>query len=89
MVVSLIWFAEVLRKYLWDFYDGKRLNQDAKTADQQEYLEKTILKLNYKSFTQIVLLGANHYIPFMQLKSTDRRTIIEDLLWYSDFLCNE
>ena len=62
------------------FIDGKRLNQDAKTADQQEYLEKTILKLNYKSFTQIVLLGANHYIPFMQLKSVDRRTIIEDLL---------
>jgi DNA repair exonuclease SbcCD ATPase subunit len=62
------------------FIDDKRLNQDAKTADQQEYLEKTILKLNYKSFTQIVLLGANHYIPFMQLKSTDRRTIIEDLL---------
>ena len=62
------------------FIDGKRLNQDARTADQQEYLEKTILKLNYKSFTQIVLLGANHYIPFMQLKSVDRRNIIEDLL---------
>ena len=62
------------------FIDGKRLNQDARTADQQEYLEKTILKLNYKSFTQIVLLGANHYIPFMQLKTTDRRNIIEDLL---------
>ena len=62
------------------FVDGKRLNQDAKTQDQQEYLEKTILKLNYKSFTQIVLLGANHYIPFMQLKSVDRRNIIEDLL---------
>ena len=62
------------------FINGKRLNQDAKTADQQEYLEKTILKLNYKSFTQIVLLGANHYIPFMQLKSVDRRNIIEDLL---------
>ena len=62
------------------FVDGKRLNQDAKTQDQQEYLEKTILKLNYKSFTQIVLLGANHYIPFMQLKTTDRRNIIEDLL---------
>ena len=62
------------------FVDGQRLNQDAKTQDQQEYLEKTILKLNYKSFTQIVLLGANHYIPFMQLKSTDRRNIIEDLL---------
>jgi DNA repair exonuclease SbcCD ATPase subunit len=62
------------------FVDGQRLNQDAKTQDQQEYLEKTILKLNYKSFTQIVLLGANHYIPFMQLKSVDRRNIIEDLL---------
>ena len=62
------------------FVDGQRLNQDAKTQDQQEYLEKTILKLNYKSFTQIVLLGANHYIPFMQLKSQDRKSIVEDLL---------
>ena len=62
------------------FIDGKRLNQDAKTADQQEYLEKTILKLNYKSFTQIVLLGTAGFVPFMQLKSTDRRNIIEDLL---------
>jgi len=62
------------------FIDGKRLNQDAKAQDQQEYLEKTILKLNYKSFTQIVLLGANHYIPFMQLKSQDRKSIVEDLL---------
>ncbi len=62
------------------FIDGKKLNQDAKAQDQQEYLEKTILKLNYKSFTQIVLLGANHYIPFMQLKSQDRKSIVEDLL---------
>ena len=62
------------------FVDGKRLNQDAKTQDSQEYLENTILKLNYKSFTQIVLLGANHYIPFMQLKSQDRKGIVEDLL---------
>ena len=62
------------------FVDGKRLNQDAKAQDQQEYLENTILKLNYKSFTQIVLLGANHYIPFMQLKSQDRKSIVEDLL---------
>ena len=62
------------------FVDGQRLNQDAKTQDQQEYLEKTILKLNYKSFTQIVLLGANHYIPFMQLKTQDRKGIVEDLL---------
>ena len=62
------------------FVNGQRLNQDSKTQDQQEYLEKTILKLNYKSFTQIVLLGANHYIPFMQLKSQDRKSIVEDLL---------
>ena len=62
------------------FVDGQRLNQDAKTQDQQEYLENTILKLNYKSFTQIVLLGANHYIPFMQLKTQDRKGIVEDLL---------
>ena len=62
------------------FVDGQRLYQDAKTQDSQEYLENTILKLNYKSFTQIVLLGANHYIPFMQLKSQDRKSIVEDLL---------
>ena len=55
------------------------LNQDASVRDYQEYLEKTILKLNYKSFTQIVILGSSSFVPFMQLKS-DRRTIIEDLL---------
>ncbi len=62
------------------FVDGKKLNQDAKIADQQEYLENTILKLNFKSFTQIVILGSASFTPFMQLKATDRRTIIEDLL---------
>ena len=62
------------------FVNGKKLNQSAKVADQQEYLEKTILKLNYKSFTQIVLLGSASFTPFMQLKSNDRRDIIEDLL---------
>ena len=70
-----------IKKNLFEiFVDGQKLNQDAKTQDQQEYLENTILKLNYKSFTQIVLLGANHYIPFMQLKSQDRKSIVEDLL---------
>ena len=56
------------------------LNQDASIRDYQEYLEKTGLKLNYKSFTQIVVLGSSSFIPFMQLKASDRRTIIEDLL---------
>jgi len=60
--------------------DGKLLNQDASVRDYQEFLEKTILKLNYKSFTQIVLLGSSSFIPFMQLKASDRRAIIEDLL---------
>ena len=60
--------------------DGSRLNQTAKISDQQDYLEKTILKLNYKSFTQIVVLGSASFTPFMQLKSNDRREIIEDLL---------
>ena len=56
------------------------LNQDASVRDYQEYFEKTILKLNYKSFTQIVILGSSSFVPFMQLKASDRRTIIEDLL---------
>ena len=60
--------------------DGALINQDAKVRDYQEHLEKNILKLNYKSFTQIVVLGSSSFVPFMQLKSNDRRIIIEDLL---------
>ena len=56
------------------------LNQDSSTKDYQEYLERSILKLNYKSFTQIVILGSSSFVPFMQLKASDRRTIIEELL---------
>lgn len=60
--------------------DGVLLNQDAAARDYQELLEKSILKLNYKSFTQIVILGSASFVPFMQLSSSDRRAIIEDLL---------
>jgi len=56
------------------------VNQDAKAKDYQEHLEKFILKLNYKSFTQVVILGSASFIPFMQLSPADRRAIIEDLL---------
>jgi DNA repair exonuclease SbcCD ATPase subunit len=56
------------------------VNQDAKAKDYQEHLEKFILKLNYKSFTQVVILGSASFVPFMQLETKDRRTIIEDLL---------
>ena len=62
------------------YCDGELLNQDAAARDYQEFLEKFILKLNYKSFTQIVILGSASFVPFMQLSSSDRRAIIEDLL---------
>ncbi len=62
------------------YQDGKLLNQDAASKDYQEFLEKFILKLNYKSFTQIVILGSASFVPFMQLSAADRRSIIEDLL---------
>jgi DNA repair exonuclease SbcCD ATPase subunit len=62
------------------YQNGELLNQDAAAKDYQEYLEKTILKLNYKSFTQIVILGSASFVPFMQLSASDRRAIIEDLL---------
>ena len=60
--------------------DGKMLNQDAAAADQQKYLENNILKLNYKSFTQIVILGSSTFVPFMQLPAAGRREVIEDIL---------
>lgn len=56
------------------------LNQDSASKDYQEHLEKFILKMNYKSFTQIVILGSASFTPFMQLKPAERRSVIEDLL---------
>ena len=60
--------------------NGSLLNQDAAVRDYQQYLEQNILKLNYKSFTQIVILGSATYVPFMELPAHGRREIIEDLL---------
>lgn len=62
------------------YQNGILLNQDAAIRDYQEHLEKFILKMNYKSFTQIVILGSASFVPFMQLSASDRRSIIEDLL---------
>ena len=62
------------------FCDGKLLDQNASIREYQEYLEKSILKLNHKSFTQIVVIGSAGFTPFMQLKVWERRDIIEDLL---------
>ena len=60
--------------------DGESLDQSSNSIDQQKYLEQTILKLNYKSFTQIVILGSSNFVPFMQLNPQSRREVIEDLL---------
>lgn len=62
------------------FCNGTLVNQDAKSKDYQDHLEKNILRLNYKSFTQVVILGSASFTPFMQLSASDRRAVIEDLL---------
>jgi len=62
------------------YENDKLLNQDAAARDYQEVLEKNILKLNHKSFSQIVVLGSSTFVPFMQLPSMHRREVIEDLL---------
>ena len=62
------------------YLNGKVINQDAKSTDYQKYLEEKVLKLNFKSFTQIVVLGSASFVPFMQLTTNDRRVIIEDIL---------
>jgi len=62
------------------YQNGDLLNQDAHTKDYQKVLEQNILKMNYKSFTQIVVLGSRNFVPFMQLSTVDRRSVIEDLL---------
>ena len=60
--------------------DGILQNQAAASTDQQKQLEDNILKLNYKSFTQIVILGSASFVPFMQLSTANRREVVEDLL---------
>ena len=62
------------------YVNGEMLDQDSTVRDYQERLEKYILKLNYKSFTQIIVLGSSSFQPFMQLSASNRREVIEDLL---------
>ena len=70
-----------IKPNIFEIYcDGKLITQSAAVKDYQEHLEKFILKLNYKSFTQIVILGSASFTPFMQLAAAERRSIIEDLL---------
>ena len=62
------------------YVNDELINQTGDSKDYQEHLETNILKLNFKSFTQIVILGSSSFIPFMQLSGPQRREIIEDLL---------
>ncbi|NDH49373.1 MAG: ATP-binding cassette domain-containing protein, partial [Proteobacteria bacterium] len=62
------------------YQNGNLLNQNADAREYQEYLERSVLKLNFKSFSQIVILGSASFTPFMQLPSGHRREVIEDLL---------
>ena len=66
---------------LFEIYKNTELiNQDAKSLDYQELLETQILKMNYKTFTQVVILGSSSFVPFMQLSAVDRRSVIENIL---------
>ena len=60
--------------------NGESMDQEAHSRDFQKILEESILKLNYKSFTQVVILGSSCFIPFMQLSTNHRREIVEDIL---------
>ena len=62
------------------YRNGEPLDQSASAIDQQKWLEQNVLKMNYKSFTQIVILGSSSFVPFMQLPCNSRREVVEDLL---------
>jgi DNA repair exonuclease SbcCD ATPase subunit len=62
------------------YKNGDMLDQDAKSRDYQKILEEQILKMTYKSFCQVVILGSSNYVPFMQLSASDRRLVVENLL---------
>ena len=70
-----------IKPNIFEIYkNGNLLDQSSSAVDQQKWFEQSVLKLNYKSFTQIVVLGSSTFVPFMQLPAASRREIIEDLL---------
>ena len=62
------------------YVDDNMINQDANARDYQKHLEQQILGLNYRSFTQVVILGSSTFVPFMQLSTKARREVVEDIL---------
>ena len=70
-----------MKPNIFEIYkDGKLLDQEAASRDYQKYLETVILKMNYRTFTQVVIMGSGNYIPFMRLTPAQRREFIEDIL---------
>ncbi len=70
-----------IKPAIFDIYvNGVLIDQDSKSKDYQKYLEQNILQMNYKSFTQLVMLGSSDFVPFMQLTAQERREVIEELL---------
>ena len=73
--------ARGIKPAVFEIYrNGSLLEQNSAALDQQKWLEQNVLKMNYKSFTQIVILGSSTFVPFMQLPAAHRREVIEDLL---------
>ena len=62
------------------YQNGKLMSLEANVRDYQKILEQQILKLNYRSFTQVVILGSSTFVPFMQLKARHRREVVEEIL---------
>jgi DNA repair exonuclease SbcCD ATPase subunit len=73
--------ARGIKPAVFEIYrNDSLLDQNSASIDQQKWLEQNVLKMNYKSFTQIVILGSSTFVPFMQLPAAHRREVIEDLL---------
>ena len=79
---SIDWFIRRgIKPNIFEIYrNGQMMNQSSAANDQQKWLEQNVVKMNYKSFTQIVILGSSTFVPFMQLSGSNRREVIEDLL---------
>jgi len=70
-----------IKPNIFEIYrNGSLLDQSSSAVDQQKWFEQSVLKMNYKSFTQIVIIGSSNFVPFMQLSPAHRREVIEDLL---------
>ena len=67
-------------KYFEVYKDGKLIDQDANNKDYQKMFEDQILRMSYKSFCQVVILGSTNYVPFMRLSAAERRSVVENLL---------